>query len=87
MVGEPVEEAEARFVAAAKKKDTSNRSDKEILDTGYEVCGYYFNADNLTGVFDRIEAAADGDHDKEVFMVYASGSASKTICPEYADFK
>lgn len=86
-VGEPVEEAEVRFVTAAKKKDTNNRSDKELLDTGYQICGYYFNADDMNGVFDRIETAADGDHDKEVFMITLSGYASKTICPEYMDFK
>lgn len=86
-VGEPVEDAEARFIAAAKKKDTNNRSDKELLATGYEICGYYFNANDMNGVFDRIESAANGDHDKEVFMITLSGYASKTICPEYMDFK
>jgi hypothetical protein len=87
MVGEPVEDAEARYVKAAKAKDPKGLSEKELLDTGYEVCGYYFNSENLSEVFDRIEVAAAGDHDQEVFLIGVSGWTSHTLCPEYDDFK
>lgn len=87
MVGEPVEDAEARFVKAAKAKDPNGMSDKELLDTGYEVCGYYFNSDSLNEVFDRIETASAGDHDTEVFLIGVSGWSSHTLCPEYAEFE
>lgn len=86
MVGEPLEDAEARFVTAAQKKAVNGESDVELLDIGYEICGFYFNSDNMSQVYQKIEDASNGDKEQEIFLVTASGYAMNTICPEYTDF-
>lgn len=85
-VGEPIKDAEARFLTASKTRVENAGSDDKILAMGYETCEYYGESTTQSEFFDKLEAASNGDHDTEVNYLYISGAASKTICPEFADF-
>ena len=86
-VGEPVKDAEARFVTAVKKRVPDAGTDSKLLSMGYEVCGYYGESLNSSELFDKLEVASNGDHDTEVLYVYISGAAANTLCPEHTDFE
>lgn len=86
-VGEPIKEAEARFVAGAKKRVTGIESDSKILNMGYETCKYYAESANNSEFFQKLEDASNGDHDTEVNYVYISGASANTLCPEFTNFK
>lgn len=84
--GEPIADAEDRFIAAAKKRVEDAGSDATILRMGYETCAFYADSTTDTELFEKLEDASSGDHQTEVNYLYISGAASKTLCPEYAEF-
>jgi hypothetical protein len=84
--GEPIADAEARFVQGAKKRVENAGSDSKILSMGYETCEFYSESTTDKELFQKLEDASNGDHQTEVNYLYISGAAAKTLCPEYAEF-
>lgn len=84
-VGEPVEEAEGRFVEKALTYAENGETESELLDIGYTTCGFMLGSNTETELFDKITEEY-GTGDTEVLAIMASGTASKTLCPEFADF-
>lgn len=83
-VGEPVEDAEARYLEKALTYSNDETS-SELLDMGYATCGFMLGSNTETELFDKISEEY-GTGDTEVVAIQASGTASKTLCPEFADF-
>lgn len=81
--GEPIQDAENRYLIGMKKNNDPGYSDHKLLDIGYETCGYYSHSANKTEFYDNLTKASNGDKDAEAMYVYASGAASITLCPEY----
>jgi len=84
-VGEPVEDAEARFVEKALTYAENGETESELLDIGYKTCGFMLGSNTDTELFDKITEEY-GTGDTEVLAIYAAGTASKTLCPEFATF-
>jgi hypothetical protein len=84
-VGEPVEDAEKRFTEKALTYAKNGETESELLDMGYKTCGFMLGANSDKDLFNKITEEY-GTGDTEVLAIMASGTASKTLCPEFADF-
>lgn len=82
--GEPVLEAEKRFVAYATGTVKTKKSNDEILETGYKMCHFFKEEGTTSGVIQRISKDAK-NVEEESENLQLSGAAVKTICPEYKD--
>lgn len=83
IVGEPVLEAEQRFVNAAVNKVKVEMNREDILRAGYKICHIYSEEGTNDATLDRITAESNNDEEGKIIML--SGVAVKTLCPEYKD--
>lgn len=83
IVGEPVLDAEQRFIDASVNKAKVKMSREDILKAGYKICFLYREEGTNDAVLDRITAESNNDEEGKIIMM--SGAAVKTLCPEYAD--
>lgn len=83
IVGEPVLEAEQRFVDASVNKAKVKMSREDILRAGYKICFLYREEGTNDAVLDRITAESSNEEEGKIIMM--SGAAVKTLCPEYKD--
>lgn len=83
IVGEPVLEAEQRFIDASVNKAKVKMDREDILRAGYKICFLYREEGTNDAVLDRITAESSNEEEGKIIMM--SGAAVKTLCPEYAD--
>lgn len=84
-VGEPIEDAEARYTKAVIKHAENGETESDILDMGYKTCGFMLSSNTSAELFDKISEEY-GTGDAEVLAIKASGAAGNTICPEFTNF-
>ena len=82
--GEPVAEAEKRFVTYATGTVKTKKSTDEILETGYKMCSFFKDEGTISGVIQRISDDSK-NVEEESENLQLSGAAVKTLCPEYKD--
>lgn len=85
-VGEPVRDAENRFVQGVTKRLGNFAPDAKVLEMGYETCGFYLHSETNKDLFDKIDDASKGNGSTKAQYSYISGAAAHTLCPEYANF-
>lgn len=83
IVGEPVLEAEQRFVNAAVNKVKVKMNREDILRAGYKLCHIYGEEGTVDATLDRITAESNNDEEGKIIML--SGAVVNTLCPEYRD--
>lgn len=82
--GEPVAEAEKRFVTYATGTVKTKKTTDEILETGYKMCSFFKDEGTISGVIQRISDDSK-NVEEESENLQLSGAAVKTLCPEYKD--
>lgn len=80
-------EAEQNYLTYAKEQLATGESDKELINAGYTLCGYFKESANRPELFRKIDEASDGNQGRLNHLINLSSYASRTICPEFASFK
>lgn len=85
-IGEPIEDAEARFLEVVKSKAQNGETDAEILNLGYASCGLMSEVVTDAELAENAKVFSAGNPKVETLIMIASETASTTICPEFSDF-
>lgn len=86
-LGETRSEAEERYLQYARPQAALGQTDKELLDTGYALCGYFKESSNRVSLFEKIDAASNENRGKLLYLTNLSDYASTTLCPEFSNFE